>query len=406
MSKSKSPLQNVNIADFSWSVVGPTMTTMLAYYGAEVVKVESRYTPEISRVSSPYKDGITGINRSVYFNRANVNKYSLHLNLNHPKGQEVARKLAAWADVVVDSFTPGSAAKRGISYNDLKQINEDIIVLSTSSQGQTGPYSRHPGYGFQLVALCGFTELIGWPDGGPSLPPAVYTDFIAPWFGISAILAALEFRDRTGLGQNIDLSQVETGLQMLTLPILSYSANSYIWQRTGNRSLTYAPHGAYRCLGDDRWCVISVTTEEEWRAFCRVLNNPDWTLDAKFATVLSRKQNEDELDRLVEEWIISFTAEEVMTRLQMAGVPAGVVKNNKDMWFDPQLKHRGHFKVVTHPEIGEHSCELPSIRLSECPAEVRRPAPCLGEHSEFVCCHLLGMSDTEFAHLMSEGVFE
>jgi benzylsuccinate CoA-transferase BbsF subunit len=406
VSKSKAPLENVKIADFSWSVVGPTITMFLSCYGAEVVKVESIYSPEVTRHSAPYKDGVVGIDRSFVFPKLNTNKYSICLNLKHPKGREIALRLVAWADIVVQSTSNSTLDKLGLNYADLREVNRDIIVLNTTNQGQTGPYRDHPGYGDATVALAGFPEVTGWPDREPSLPPGAYTDMVTPWFGSLAVLTALAYRDRTGLGQHIDISQLESGIHMLMPAFLIYSANKVISRRAGNRSLTEAPHGVYRCLGDDRWCAIAVTSEVEWQAFCQVLGDPDWTREPKFATMLQRKKNEDELDKLVETWTVNLTPEEVMTRLQMAGVAAGVVQNIKDLHADPQLEHHGYFQTLRHPEIGDYAVELPPMRFSRSAAELRRPAPRLGEHTEYVCCQLLGMPVEEFVHLHSEGVFE
>jgi benzylsuccinate CoA-transferase BbsF subunit len=405
VAKSTAPLEGIKIADFSWSVVGPAITTFLSYYGAEVVKIESIYTPEVTRRSAPYKDGIAGIDRSLMFARLNTNKFSLSLNLKHPKSREIVQRLIAWADIVVQSATNNTLDRLGLNYTDLKEVKKDIIVLNTTSQGQTGPYCNHPGWGDATVALAGFPELTGWPDRDPCIPAAAYTDVIAPWFGVLSILAALEYREHKGLGQHIDFSQLEAGIHMLEPAISAYSANNVICKRAGNRSLTDAPHGVYQCRGDDRWCAIAVTSEEEWQAFCQALGNPNWARDDRFTTMLQRKENEAELDKLIEEWTVTNTAEEVMMRLQKAGVAAAVVENIKDYAADPQLKHRGHFQTLKHREIGDYTVELPSARFSGISADLRRPAPCLGEHTYSVCCELLGMSAEEFVQLYSEGVF-
>lgn len=402
----KSPLEGIKVVDFSWSVVGPTISTFLSYYGAEVIKLESVHSPEITRHSAPFKDNIVGIDRSYVFPALNTNKLSINLNLKHSKGYEIALKLVAWSDIVVQSATERTLKKLRISYEDLKRVKEDIITLNTTNQGETGPYANQAGYGDAVVALAGFPELIGWKDREPSLPPGAYTDSVTPWFGCLAILAALEYRENTGKGQHIDIAQLETGLQMLMPAVLSYSANNEIMQRDGNRSRTNAPHGVYRCRGEDRWCSIAVTSEAEWKAFCGIISNSEVSSDAKFLNMAQRKKHEDELDRLIESWTINLSPEEVMTRLQQAGVAAGVVKNIKDLYEDPQLLHREHFRTMEHPVIGEYSFEAPPMRLSKNNIELRRPAPCLGEHTSYVCCDLLGLTDEEFVQLDSDGVFE
>ncbi|MFC1863291.1 CaiB/BaiF CoA transferase family protein [Thermodesulfobacteriota bacterium] len=402
----KSPLEGIKVADFSWSVVGPTISTFLSYYGADVVKVESTHSPEITRHSAPFKDNVVGIDRSYVYSSLNTNKSSISLNLKHQKGREIALRLVEWADIVVQSATDSTLKKLGISYEHLKEANSDIIALNTSNQGETGPCANQPGYGDAVVALAGFPEVTGWPDREPSLPPGAYTDSVAPWFGCLAVLAALEYRNRTGKGQHIDIAQLETGLHMLSPAALMYSANNKIMQRDGNRSLTNSPHGVYRCKGDDRWCALAVTSEIEWQAFCTVIANPGLSGDPRFSTIPQRKKNEDELDRIIESWTINFSPEEVMTLLQKAAVAAGAVRNIKELHEDPQLMHREHFRTMKHPEIGDYGFEMPPMRLSENDFELRRPAPRLGEHTSYVCCELLGISDKEFVQLHSEGVFE
>jgi benzylsuccinate CoA-transferase BbsF subunit len=404
--KDISPLQNVKIADFSWSVVGPEIALYLSYYGAQVIKIESVHTPEVTRRSSPFKDNISTIDRSMVFPTHNTNKYSMSLNLKHPKGHDVALRLVSWADIVVQSTTSRTLEKLKLTYADLREVNERLIVLVTSNQGQTGTYSGHPGYGDAVVALSGFPEVTGWPDRAPSLPPGAYSDSFTPWFGTLAVLAALEYRNRTGKGQLIDLAQLEVAANMLTPAFIVHSANNSTIIRMGNRSHIDAPHGVYRCLGDDRWCAIAITSEEEWNRFIKVLGEPDWARDLRFSSMAQRKKNEDELDKLIETWTIKQTAEEVMTKLQANNIAAGVVKNISDLHRDPQLTHRGHFQTISHPEIDKYTIELPPYRLSENSVELRRPAPLLGENTEYVCCNLLQMSGEEFAQLYSEGVFE
>jgi crotonobetainyl-CoA:carnitine CoA-transferase CaiB-like acyl-CoA transferase len=401
-----SPLQNIKIADLSWSVVGPEIALYLSYYGAEVVKLESLHTPEVTRRSSPFKDGISTLDRSLVFPIHNTNKYSLSINLKHPKGRAIALRLVSWADIVIQSTTSNTLEKLKLTYSDLREVNERLIVLVTSNQGQTGPYSSHPGYGDSVVALAGFPEVTGWPDRAPSLPPAAYSDAFTPWFGTLAVLSALEYRNRTGKGQLIDLAQLEAAANMLTPAFLAYSANNSTITRMGNRSQTDAPHGVYRCLGDDRWCAIAITSEEEWRDFTKVLGEPDWARAHKFSSMTQRKRNEDELDKLIETWTSKHTAEEVMIKLQANHIAAGIVQNVSDLHRDPQLMHRGHFQTISHPEIDKYTIELPPYRLSENHAELRRPAPLLGKNTEYVCCNLLKMSGEEFAQLYSEGVFE
>ena len=242
----------------------------------------------------------------------------------------------------------------GLVYEELKKVNPDIIMLSTCMQGQTGPHHTHPGFGLTLTALSGFNHITGWPDREPE-NLFTYTDFIGPHFNVLAILAALDYRCRTGKGQYLDVSQYENGVHFLAPLILDYVVNGRVANRTGNRYPYAAPHGAYRCRGDDRWCTIAVFTEAEWQNFVLVIGNPAWASSPKFITLEVRKDNEDELDRLVEEWTINYTAEEVMSMMQGVGVSAGVVQTGEDLLErDPQLKHRHFFQELDHPEVGKY----------------------------------------------------
>ncbi len=404
--RKKAPLEGIKVLDLSTQYMGPNVTRALAAFGAEVIRLESIHQHELTRVSAPYKDNVVGVNRSFVFAASNTGKYGISLNLKHPHSAEVVRRLIIWADIVVENFVPGSAKKYGLDYEQLRELKTDIIVLSLSAQGATGPYSRHPGYGFNLLALCGFSHFTGWPDREASVPVGAYTDFLCPWFAIAAILSALDYRLRTGKGQHIDVSQLEISPHFLIPAILDYTANGRVQTRCGNRSSSASPHGAFRCRGDDRWCVIAVFSDEEWETFCRVIGSPEWTKDRKFNTLGGRKDNEDELDKLVEAWTVLSTPEEVMTRMQKSGVASGVVQTIKDVVNDPQLKHRERFQILEHPELGAHICENLAFRLSKCEVEWKRPAPCLGEHNEFVYTKLLGMSEEEFVELLNDGVFE
>ena len=402
----KLPLEGLKVLDFTWVAAGPIMTVSLADFGATVLRIEPFGKPDMTRLASPFLDRSPGVNRSTYFADLNRNKYSLSLDLNHPHGPKLAKRFVAWADVVVESFRPGTMDKWGLSYADLAQLKPDIIMLSTSMQGQTGPHASLPGYGLQLSALAGFADLTGWPDRNPCIPYGAYTDAIAPPFGIAAIMAAIDYRRRTGKGQYLDLSQLEASLQFLAPAILEYSANGKAMSRTGNSCSFAAPHGVYPCRGNDRWCAIAIFTDAQWRNLCRAMGNPEWATDAVFSTLLDRIEHRDKLDVFISRWTENQTAEEMMAILQQAGVMAGVVQNGEDLHQDPQLKSRGHFWILDHPEIGRHACDAPSATLSKTPAEPQRPAPCLGEHNEYACREFIGLSDDEFMELLQEGVLD
>ena len=400
----KKSLEGVKIADFSSALVGPFTTKPLADYGAQLIHIESKRWPDM-RTSRPFKDRIQGLNRAAYVNREHTGKLSITLNLTDPKGIEIAKRIVAWADVVVENFAGGAIEKMGLGYEELKKVNPDIIMVSSCMMGQTGPYAKHPGYGRPLTALTGFTNIAGWPDRDAT-ELNVYTDFVAPHFNTLAILAAIDYRLRTGKGQYIDLSQYECCLHFMEPLLMDYSVNQRVAGRIGNRSPYAAPHGAFRCRGEDRWCAIAIFTNEEWESFCKVVGSPTWIKDPRFATLQARKENEDELEKIIEQWTINHSAEEVMSMMQAAGVAAGVLETGKElMEVDPQLKYRQFFCELDHPEIGKYHSERSPFILSKSPCEVRR-APLIGEHNEYILKDILGMLDEEITELVIEGVID
>ncbi len=402
----KKLLEGIKVADFTWAAVGPLTIKTLADYGAEVIQIEGRSRNPGMRVIGPFKDNTPDLDTSGGFNQWATSKLSIAIDLTKPKGLALAKKIVAWADIAADNMRGQAMQRMGLGYEELKKVKPDIIVLSSCMMGQTGPYARSVGYGGPLTALAGFRHITGWPDREPTGPAGAYTDFIAPRFNTLAILAALDYRRRTGKGQYLDLSQYENGTHFMAPLILDYVVNGRVANRMGNKLSYAAPHNAYRCQGDDRWCAIAVFTDEEWQGFCNVIGNPAWTKDARFSTLPARKKNEEELDKLVEEWTINYSAEEVMTLMQEAGVAAGLLENAEDLQeHDPQLKHRHLYWKLEHPRQGEYTAPRPVFTVSKTPCEVRR-APLLGEHNEYVLKEILGMSDEEIAELIVEGVLE
>jgi crotonobetainyl-CoA:carnitine CoA-transferase CaiB-like acyl-CoA transferase len=401
--------EGLKILEFGGGAAGPLGTRYFADHGATVVRVESRQRPDFLRLLryTPGTEG--GLDASHMFAMLNVNKLGVALNMSHPKGPEIARRLVAWADVVAENFAPRAMAKWGLDYTSLAASRPDLIMVSTCLNGQTGPDRNYPGFGGQGSALAGFNHLTGWPDREPLGPYGTITDSLSPRFVALLVASALSRRRRTGQGQYIDLSQVEAGVVCLSENILTYAATGEVLGRTGNRSRHAAPHGTFHCAAqgsdDDRWVAIAVHSDEDWQRFRRAIGDPSWAADARLATTAGRLAAVDVLERHIGAWTRTRTAEEVMTVLQAAGVDAGVVENFEDLTRDPQLAHRCHFREVVHPVIGKHLCETNGIRFSDSTAEIRRPAPCLGEHSEYVYRELLGMSAEEYAELEEEGVF-
>ena len=397
--------EDIRIVNFGQIVAGPLISTYLADYGAEVIHIESRSRPDQYRLYPPFKDNRPGMNRGFDFAVYSHNRYGITLDLRHPKGPEVAKRLIKnWANVVIENFTPGVMKKQGLGFDALRELRPDLIMLSTCNQGQTGPHATHPGMGSHLTHLSGFTHLTGWPDRDPLILYGPYIDFIGVVFGSIALISSLEYRRQTGKGQYIDIAQFETGIQFLIPSILDYDVNGRVQNRDGNRCGHAAPHAAYPCRGEDRWCVIAIFTEGEWDRFCDVLGRPAWTTDPRFSSLEARKKNEEALDRHIGEWTRNFTAEEIMEKLQSACLEGAVVKDAKEMYEDPHLKEY-LWANMNHPEIGLHHVQVPPFKLSKCPYQLRRPAPLLGEHNKYVYREMAGLSSEEYEELEKEGVF-
>jgi benzylsuccinate CoA-transferase BbsF subunit len=398
-------LDGVKVVDFGWVLVSPLIVKTLADYGAVAVCVESVKSPSLSRLGTPFKDGKPGVDRAGHFAYCAPNKYSVSLDLRTPGGMEVAKKLVAWADVVSENRRAGIMKEMGLGYTELTKINPGVIMVSSSNQGQTGPYASHPGLGIHLIGLGGFNNLVGWPDQEAITLTVAYTDYLTPPLAVATLVAALDRRRKTGEGQFFDISQLEAGLHFLATPLLNYVVNGSEPKKVGNASECAAPHGVFRCKGDDRWCAIAVSSEKEWAIFCKALGHSEWTCDPQFSTLSKRKENEAELNKKVGECTIHYTAEQMMVLLQEAGIPAGVVQNAQDLYEDPQLSSREFFWVMDHKEMGEFTHLGEPAILSKTPAKPYMPAPCLGEHTEYVCKEFLGMGDEEFVDYMISGAF-
>ncbi len=398
--------EGVNVVDFGWAIAGPLTLKYLADYGAKLICVESFQRPDLLRTSSPFKDEKSGLDRAGYFAYFAANKYSLSLNLNRPEGLEIARKLIAWADVVADSHRPGVLERWKLGYDDAVKIKPDIIMMRNSNQGLTGPAATHPGLGNHINGLTGLVNFVGYPGQEPISPIVAYSDYMVPHFAAATLIGALDYRRKTGKGQLIDISQFEVGLQLLAPALINYSVNEVEEKLKGNSCDYAAPHAVFKCQGYDRWCTISVFSDMEWQAFCNAIDKRDWLADPRFSDLKSRKQNEVELNNLIEQWTIQHEAEEVMTLLQEAGVSAAIVQNAKDLYSDIQLRERDCFWVADHKELGRFTHLGQPSRLSKTPAQFYRTAPCLGEHTEYVCRELLGMSQEEYDEYLVKGVFE
>jgi len=398
--------EDIKVTDLSWAAAGPGIGMFLASLGAEVIHIETKSHPDVLRSGGPFKDNKIHPDKSGSFAQYNAGKYGITLNLRSPQGKQIFKKIVARSDVVLENMSPGAMKRLGLDFGELQKVKPDIIMVSASLQGQTGPARERIGFGHQLAALSGFYEVCGWPDRGPEMVWGAYTDYISIRIGIVALISALDYKRRTGKGRYLDLSEFEAGVGLLAPEILDYTLNGKVVKRMGNRCLYAAPHGAFPCKDEDTWCAIAVFTDEEWQNLCEVIDSPDWVRGPEFATLTGRKANEDKLEKLLSEWTVNWTAEELFQRLQRANVPAGIVQNPREIQEDKQLDHRHHFWELLHPQIGKHHYEAPAFIISETPVEIRMPAPCLGEHNKHVYTKILGLSDQEFIELSANGVFD
>ena len=398
-------LRGIRVLDFTWIHAGPSATRILSDQGAEVIKVESNNA--LSVVGGPASATARGLGQR---HNWNAGKLSISLNMKTAQGIDIAKRLAAVSDVVAENFSGRVMPSWGLDYDSVRAINPSIIMLSMSGFGRTGPWRDRVSYGQTLQAWSGFTQLTGFPDTDPSGPASAYSDAVGGMAGAQAALLALMHRARTGRGQWLDVSQFESLTSLLETLVLDMSVNgsAAISTRTGNR-LPYgggAPHGAYRCKGEDRWVAITVFTDEEWRAFVEVMGHPQWADGPQFATAEARERDADALDSLVESWTILHTAEDVMNLLQAVGVAAGVVQTGEDLARDPQLKERGFFRRVPDHQGVERIVESAPYKLSRTPGSVTRGAPEFAADMTYVLRELLGMSDDEVEDCAIAGAFD
>jgi crotonobetainyl-CoA:carnitine CoA-transferase CaiB-like acyl-CoA transferase len=400
----RSALQGLKVLDLAWVVAGPLVGRALADFGATVIRVESSKRVDTARVLGPFPNGEFDNQASVGFEGCNANKFGITLDLGRQEARGVVRDLAVWADVVIESFLPGQMARFELDYPRLKAISSRLIMLSSSLTGQTGPTAQLAGFGNIGAALSGLTQIVGREGEKPIGPYGPYTDYVAPRFGLLALLAALDRRRRTGEGCHLDISQVEGAVTFLAPQVLDYQANGRIAKCQGNRDDHFAPNGVFRTKEKDRWVAITARDDAEWHALAMLIGGPALVEDGRLADLASRKQREDELEVIIEAWTIHHDAFEVERLLQAAGVPAHIAATSADIIADPQLKAIGSFVRLPHPRFGETVFDAARTRLSETPARYERPAPTFGRDNEHVLHEILGYSQDRISALHDTGV--
>ena len=409
-------LEGVRILDLSRVWAGPLAVRMLAGLGAQAILIEAPIgraggREALERMKQMYRDGRRfpyypngdpgdqPWNRMGMYNDFNRNKLGMTLDLRHPQGQDIFKRLVKISDVVLENYTPRVMGNFGLDYPVLREVNPAIIMIAMPGYGMNGPYRDYPAYGTTLEQHAGFSSIMGYPDSGPYRSQSTYCDPVASVNAAGAVMLALWHRRRTGQGQYIDLAQIEASVGFLAQPLLDFAMNQREPKRMGNRHTCMAPHGCYRCRGEDAWVSIAVATDEEWRAFCTAIGNPAWTREDRFAGQSSRWQHQDELDKLISVWTMAQDHYQAMHILQKAGVTAGAVLNAKEVMDDPHLRERAYFDHVTHPQAGTHDYPGLPLRLSRTPTGSNRPSPCIGEHNHDILGGILGMSDDEIARL-------
>lgn len=395
--------EGLRVADFAWVGVGPLISKALADHGATVIHIESSTRPDVLRLGGPFKIGVPGIDRSQFMANFNSSKYGLAANLSLPEGRELARRVVEWADVVVESFTPGTLEKLGLDYGSLSKGRPELIMLSTCMRGQTGPERTYAGFGTQGAALAGFVVMTGWPGRTPRGPWGAYTDFIAPRYGVSALASAIYERRRSGLGQYIDLSQVEAAIHFLEPVVLDATVNGVIPGPQDHDSDRACPHGVYRCEGVERFVAIACETVEQWHGLRSALGLKGFE-GAEYETYAGRLPVRRELDAVIAAWCATRDAFAIADELTAAGVPASAVLRPTDLYADPQLLHRQFFRTLEHGEMGPTPYDGLVTRFSDAPTGPHRAAPCLGQHTMWVLEEVLGLEAQEIAELAAAGV--
>ena len=402
-------LDGVRIIDLTMVYAGPMATRMLADLGAEVIKIESASRCDVFTRANVYPENEPGEqpwNRGGFFHTLNAGKLGISLNLGTERGREIFKRLVGISDAVVENFSPRVMENWGLTYEELRKVKPDIVMIRMSGLGHSGPLRDFYAYMPGMEAMSGLAYITGHPDGPPLTSGSVYGDWVLGAAGAAALLIALYVRQVTGKGQCVEVTGREAIMSHIGEILMGCILNGTDRTRMGNAHFTAAPHGCYRCKGDDQWVTIAVTNDEQWESFRQAIGNPDWTSQEKFSDALSRWKNHQELDKLVEEWTSKHERDEVMAVLQEAGVPSGAVLNMRELYLNPHLAQRGLFEVIDHGAgIGKRPVlkQMPA-KFTEIEEFVPRRAPQFAEHNEYVFCKLLGMPERELRKLEEAGV--
>ena len=405
MNPSPLPLQGIRVADFGQVIAAPVTAQMLGWLGAEVVLVEteSRFT---TRVWPPFADGEFGIDRSGGFNLVNNNKLSCTLDLRHPDARELAKRIISVSDVLVENYATGVMEHLGLGYDEVKKLRPDIVYMSLAAFGRSGSFKNLTGFHSVINLFSGLAAVTGYPGSHPRIMGGLIPDAFAGCYCVLAILEALYHRSRTGEGQFIEVSMTEALTGMIPEAVMEYSLTGREQQRVGNRDGRRAPHGVFRCLGEEKWVAISVETDAQFRALSQATGNAVWVDDARFATATARLENQDALEALLQQWTAGLEVEEVVATLQAASVPAAPVSDTAEVLADQHLVERGFVAPVEHPVAGTRPVITLPWAADGRRVDGLRPAPTFGQHNQWVLKELLRVPDEEYERLVSSGAVD
>ncbi len=397
------PLRNIRVVDLTRYWAGPYATQLMASLGAEVIRVEATVYVDAVRYMLP-PDGIEDTedphNRGSYFHMGNRSKNSIALDLQTERGRDLLLGLVSIADVVIENYSARVMGNLRLEYEDLVKVRPDIIMMSMPSFGKSGPYRDYVCFGEALEGMTGLSHMTGHPDGPPVRSSGAYTDPGSGMWGVYAILAALQRRQRTGRGSRMDLSQQEGFIGILSDSVLDYTMNGRIRKRLGARHLSRAPQNAYRCKGDDEWVAISAENDRHWEALCTAMGRNDLLQNPRYRHILGRFRLQDEIDESINAWTTGLGAREVMARLQASGIPCGIVSKANDLFEDPHFKERNFFEITDHPSVGKFPHFGMPFKMSKTPGGSHSHAPLYGEHNRRVFCEVLGLGENEYNRLL------
>lgn len=408
------PLEGIRIIDLTMVLAGPFATRLLADLGADVIKIEGptrwdvwRGAASVSLGSRLYPNGEPGerpYNRNAYFNTQNRNKRAISLDLASKEGRNIFLRLVEHGDVVIENYSPRVMENLDLSYPVLHERNPKLVMVSMPAFGLTGPERDYVCYGTTIETASGHSSLLGYPDGPPMHSSMAFGDPIAGLNGALAVLLAVTHAKRTGVGQHVDLSQLEATIPLIGEYVLDAAVNQRDGMRRGNGHSSIAPHGCYRCAGEDEWVTIAAGTDLAFSELARAMNRPELTTDDRFRTPLRRWKNATELNNIISEWTRARTSAQVFAELRETSVAVGPVRAADALLGCEQLNARGFFEEVEHPEAGKFPYPGMPWRLSHTPVSIRMPAPCFAEHNREVFQGLLGLSEEQLEELHSSRV--